>query len=80
MIKIKYISLVNLILDRRVVAEVIQSSLDISQAERELRAVLRGGEGRERMLADFAQLREKVGGEGASDRFAAEMVEILRKG
>ena len=80
LIKIKYISLVNLILGRRVVAEVIQSSLDISQAERELRAVLRGGEGRERMLADFAQLREKVGGEGASDRFAAEMVEILRKG
>ncbi len=80
LLKIKYISLVNLILNRRAVAEVITSSLDVSQAESELRAVLRGGEARERMLADFVQLRETVGGAGASDRFAAEMVEILRKG
>lgn len=80
LLKIKYISLVNLILNRRAVAEVITSSLDVSQAESELRDVLRGGEARGRMLADFELLRETVGGAGASDRFAAEMVEILRKG
>ena len=80
LLKIKFISLVNLILGRRAVAEIIESSLDVSQAESELRAILRGGEARERMLRDFEQLREIVGGEGASDRFAAEMVKILRKG
>lgn len=80
LLKIKFISLVNLILGRRAVAEIIESSLDVSQAESELRAILRGGEARERMLLDFEQLREIVGGEGASDRFAAEMVKILRKG
>lgn len=80
LLKIKYISLVNLIMDRRVVAEVIQSSADADAAERCLRAVLPGGSEREAMLRDFELLREKVGGEGASDRFASRMVEELRGG
>jgi len=78
LLKIKYISLVNLIMDRRVVAEVIQSSADIGGVERELRAILPGSPGRYAMLRDFERLRTLVGGDGASDRFAARMVEELR--
>lgn len=77
-VRCPWISLVNLNLGRESVAEVLQSNLDTARAERELRAILPGGEKRERMLADFRELRTVIGGPGASDRFAARMVELLR--
>lgn len=77
-VRCPWISLVNLNLGRESVAEVLQSNLDTARAERELRAILPGGEKRERMLADFRELRTIIGGPGASDRFAARMVELLR--
>lgn len=79
-VRCPWISLVNLNLGRESVAEVLQSGLDTARAERELRAILPGGEKRERMLADFRELRTIIGGPGASDRFAARMVELLRAG
>ena len=79
-VRCPWISLVNLNLGRESVAEVLQSGLDTARAERELRAILPGGEKRERMLADFRELRTVIGGPGASDRFAARMVALLRAG
>ena len=79
-VRCPWISLVNLNLGRESVAEILQSGLDTTRAERELRAILPGGEKRERMLADFRELRTIIGGPGASDRFAARMVELLRAG
>ena len=79
-VRCPWISLVNLNLGRESVAEVLQSSLDTARAERELRAILPGGEKRERMLADFRELRTIIGGPGASDRVAARMVALLRAG
>ncbi len=78
-LKVPYVSLVNLNLGRESVVEIIQSDLDITRAERELRAILTGGEKRERMLRDFAELQAVIGAPGASDRFAARMVELLKK-
>ena len=78
-LKVPWVSLVNLNLQRESVAEIIQSDLDITQAERELRAILKGGEKRARMEADFAELQRIIGGPGASDRFARRMVEFLKK-
>ena len=77
-LKVKWVSLVNLNLDREAVRELIQSDADTTDAERELRAVLTGGEGRERMLRDFEELRTVIGGPGASRRFARRMVQELR--
>lgn len=77
-LKVKWVSLVNLNLDREAVRELIQSDADTTAAERELRAVLTGGEGRERMLRDFEELRTVIGGPGASRRFARRMVQELR--
>ncbi len=76
-LNVPYVSLVNLNLERESVAEIIQSDLDIARAERELRAILPGGEKRDRMLADFEELRTVIGGAGASDRFARRIVEFL---
>lgn len=78
-LNVKWVSLVNLNLQRESVAEIIQSDLSVERAERELRAIVAGGAERERMLADFAELRAIIGGAGASERFAARMVAELRK-
>lgn len=73
-LKVKWVSLVNLNLGREAVRELIQSDVDTTEAERELRAILTGGGKRERMLCDFDELRTIIGGPGASRRFARRMV------
>ena len=78
-LKVPWVSLVNLNLGRECVAELIQSDLSVERAEQELRAIVAGGSKREKMLADFDELRTVIGGPGASDRFAARMVELLKK-
>lgn len=77
-LRIPWVSLVNLNLGREAVTEIIQSDLSVERAERELRAIVAGGEKRRRMLADFEELRAVIGGPGASDRFAKRMVEELK--
>ena len=76
-LKVPWVSLVNLNLGREAVAELIQSDLSVERAEQELRAIVAGGAKREKMRADFDELRTVIGGPGASDRFAARMVEEL---
>ena len=77
-VRCRWISLVNLNLQREAVAEILQSDLDITRAERELRAILPGGAKRARMEADFRELRTVIGGQGASERIARRMVEELK--
>lgn len=77
-LNVDWVSLVNLNLRREAVAEIIQSDLDITRAEKELRDILRGGCRRKKMLADFAELKAVIGGPGASERFARRMVELLK--
>lgn len=69
---IKYISLVNLIMDREVVKELIQDELTTENLVSELQKII-SGEKRSVMLNDFAALRQKLGGSGAS-RKAAEII------
>ena len=76
-LKIPFVSLVNINLGRESVREMITCRFDLAEAERELASILKGGAKREKMLADFAGLREIIGEAGASDRFAEKMVEEL---
>ena len=76
-LKVPWVSLVNLNLGREAVTEIIQSDLSVDRAEHELRAIVAGGAKRGRMLADFDELRAVIGGPGASERFARRMVEEL---
>lgn len=78
-LKIPYVSLVNINLGREAVREIIQSSLYPSRIVAALRNILVGGKGREEVLADYAQLRDIIGGEHASRRFAARMVKLLKE-
>lgn len=66
---LKYISLVNLIMDAEIVTELIQSDLNSKNLIKELNLILEG-KSRDKMLNNYAELREKLGGSGASDHAA----------
>jgi lipid-A-disaccharide synthase len=70
-VHVKYISLVNLILDRPAVTELIQYRFNAETLSRELAPLLPDGEPRFRMLNDYKELVKLVGKPGASDRAAA---------
>ena len=78
-VKIPYVSLVNINLNREAVREMVVYNPSVDEAEGELRKIVEGGAERERMLRDFDELRAIIGGEGASDRFAAAIVSELKK-
>ena len=77
-LKIPFVSLVNINLGREAVREIVVAKVDMEEAERELRSILEGGSKREKVLADFEELRTIIGGAGASERFGAEIVKTLR--
>ncbi len=71
-VDIKYISLVNLIMDREIVKELIQDKLTIKNLKTELEKIL-DGSSRQKMLDDFALLKSELGSGGASAK-AAEII------
>lgn len=79
LIKVRFISLVNLILDRMVVKELIQHEMNETMIREHINTIINEGDKRNEMLNDFNELREKLGGIGASERTAKDMVERLRK-
>ncbi|MFP4556636.1 MAG: lipid-A-disaccharide synthase [Bacteroidales bacterium] len=78
-IKIKFISLVNLIMKREVVKELIQYKLNRSSLLQEVRSLLPGEPKREVMLNDFKELKRALGTEGASVRFAESVVSLTKR-
>jgi lipid-A-disaccharide synthase len=76
-IKVKYISLVNLIMQEEVVRELVQYDLTEKRLLKELNDILPGGARRDKMLSDYDRLKTLLGPAGASDRIAAEMVKEL---
>lgn len=72
-IKLKYISLVNLIMDKPVVTELIQGDLTKKNLEKELDKLFTYTR-RYEIFKDYVLLREKLGGEGASEKTAALIV------
>lgn len=79
LIKVPYISLVNLIAGREVVKELIQGELNSRSLSIELRRILPGEEGRERMIEDYNELNRKLGEELASQKTAELMIKYLQK-
>lgn len=78
-VKVKYISLVNLILDFEVIKELIQYKLTEKNLLTELKAILPGGTKRKKILSDYKDLKKKLGDAGASGRVARDMVSELKK-
>lgn len=77
-IKLEYISLVNLILDKPVVTELIQSDFNTQRLSEELRKILEPIH-RNRIFLDYYELEQKLGGKGASDKTAELIVDSILK-
>lgn len=76
-VKIKYISLVNLILGKGLVTELIQQQCNTKQLVEEMKQIAIGGSKREEILQGYHELKLLLGGEGASQRIARSMHETF---
>lgn len=73
---LKYISLVNLILDKSVVTELIQNNCNVTRLEIEIKKILKGKH-RNDMIENYNKLEDKIGKSGASKRTAKLIKEYL---
>ncbi|WP_372751229.1 lipid-A-disaccharide synthase [Labilibaculum sp.] len=79
LLKVKYISLVNLVMDKLIVKELIQQTCNREMISEELNRILFDKEYRSEMLYNYQLLHEKLGGAGASARFAKMIYEDLQR-
>ena len=77
-VKIKYISLGNLIVDRLAFKEFIQDECNADALVTEIRELIEDKERREKMFSDYADIRNELGGTGASAAVAKAMIEALK--
>lgn len=80
LIKVKYISLVNLIMDAPVIKELIQDDLNENNLKNELDALLNDSAYIEKIKTDFKNLRMTLGGGGASEVTANLVLKTLKEG
>lgn len=76
-IKLDYISLVNLILNKTVVAELIQSDFNSKRLKEELTKIL-DDDTREKIFLDYYELEKALGGRGASEKTATLITGYLK--
>ena len=80
LIKVKYISLVNLIMDKEVVKELIQNEMNVQNVTTELRRVLKDRDTIIRMKRDYADLKKLLSeGGNASEKAAKSIVQMIRR-
>ncbi len=73
-ITLKFISLVNLIMDKEVVKELIQGDLNTKNLTKELDKILNGPE-RKKQFEAYYELEKKLGGKGASEKAASLIIQ-----
>ncbi|MEI2758085.1 MAG: lipid-A-disaccharide synthase [Bacteroidia bacterium] len=78
LVKVKYISLVNLILDRMLVKELIQDDMNEKTLTAEMKLLLEDEKYRGNILAGYDELEAKLGMAGASEKTARKMVDFLK--
>lgn len=76
---IKYISLVNLVMDKELVRELIQNDMTAKTIKKELAAIVVGGEKRNTILQGYKELKDKLGNEGASANTAELIYNSFKK-
>lgn len=75
---VKYISLVNLILDRELVRELIGDEVNPEMIQRELSRIVKNGDNREEMLRGYEEMTQRLGPAGAPVRAAETMCDLLK--
>lgn len=77
---LKYISLVNLILDKPILKELIQENMTAEKIAIELKPLLEESKEREAMMEGYRSIKKILGGGGASERIAKKIFHLLKKG
>lgn len=78
-LKVDYISLVNLVAHKKVVSEMFADKFTIDGIANELYCILPGQPAREKMIAEYQDVRRELGSKVAPDEAASIMVNLLRK-
>lgn len=78
MIKVRFISLVNLVMDKEVVKELIQGDMNEDNVAKELDLVLHNGKRQRQLLEDYDELKDRLGNAGASEKAADIICELLK--
>ncbi len=77
-LKVKYISLVNLVANEEVVPELVADAMNVANVSRHLADVLPGGKTREKQLEGYERMAQILGEPGAPQHAAQEIVERLK--
>ena len=77
-LKVKYISLVNLVADKEVVKEMFADRFTVDGIANEVYQILPGMPGREKMLAGYQEVRNRLGEQVAPDNAAAIMYDLIK--
>lgn len=77
LLKIPYVSLVNLVAGREVVPELVAEQMTVENCRKHLESILPGGEAREAQLRGYEIMAERLGEPGAPQRAAKLMVQLL---
>lgn len=78
-LKVKYVSLVNLIADREVVPELVANTFSEANITEQLKRLLPDGAPRREMLAGYEEVWQKIGADSPSERTAKELVLKVKK-
>lgn len=77
LLKVRYVSLVNLIADREVVTELVADTFSVDNIRMQLEAILPGGAQRQVMLEGYRQVQQILGDSKAPDVAARQMIQLL---
>lgn len=77
LVKVDYISLVNLIMEKEVVRELIQNDCTPEKISEELKKILTDSNYNAEIMSNYKKLAEKLGGGGASERIARSLLKEL---
>lgn len=77
--KVRFICLVNLVMDREVVKELIQNDLTANNVANELKSLLASSKRQKKLLEDYEELKAVLGNAGASDKAAETIIANVKK-
>lgn len=78
LVKVNYISLVNLVMEKEVVKELIQKDFTEENLVKELERMLKDAKRQRQLLDDLDNLKDRLGNSGASEKAAAVVVDMIK--
>ena len=79
LLKVKYVSLVNLIAHREVVTELVANTFSTERIRQELEVILPDGSKRQQMLNDYEEVHQLLGESDAPSKAASIMIQLLKQ-